>query len=761
MQRLNMTIWRVVALLITGGLLVAACGGGGDEVDVNLFGQQPTQLDSQSAQQVASTFLDAWRQKDYETMYALISPNARDAFSQSVFVSTYEDVDTGLLNIDALEWTIHGVISQGTTAVVDYSVTFDTRLLGTFTDPRSGDDPRLMRLIATPEGWRVAWSRGDIFSGWTNSSSLVPERTLPTRGNIYDREGRILVDQNGVSMQLYARKDEMSSEAGCIEVMSRVLRQDVVELQERYGIWNPDSIFLLGEVSQDTWAVEGSAIQAECSTDPRERSTRQYYDRVAPHLVGYVGQIPLERQSEYEARGYPSDALVGRGGVEEAFENELSGTIGIRLVIRSVTGTLIRVVAERPASPGQSVYLTIDRDLQLGLQFLLADAYSQGQPTWAPTSPGAAAVVMDINTGEILAMASYPDYDPSVFNPDTPVYQPSEVIAGYRNDPNRPLLNRATQGSYPLGSVFKIFSMAAGLDSGAWSLSSSVNCTGQWNGEPYGDRVRSDWLPEGHGTLNMQQGLIASCNPYFWSLGLALNQADPDILPSYTRAFGFGSAPSLQGLNTDSGFVLGPDNIVEERSTQWTNSNALNLVIGQDVVGVNPLQVVRATAAIANGGTLYRPLVVQKVQLIGEEPSQTFAPRGDEMDIDPDVLAAIREAMCEVTTNHTIGTAAFIFDAQGDSWLDYHDNAVSVCGKTGTAQSGQANPHAWFSAFAPADNPQIAVVVIVENSCEGSEVAAPIVRRTLEVYFGLDQNYGWPSLWQSGCTQIGPDVIGP
>ncbi|NDJ86673.1 MAG: hypothetical protein GYB66_12370 [Chloroflexi bacterium] len=751
--------WRqmliLLGLLLTA-LVLSGCTDDGGNSSLDLFGAEPTQLDSTSAESVSTTFLDAWRDQDYETMYSLITPNARDAFSLDEFISIYQSVDE-TLGLNELAWEIAaGPLVQGNSATVDYIVTFDTDLLGVFRDPNPDIEPmaeRTMWLVATSnEGWRVAWSRTDIFSGWTNESRLRVERVMPTRGNIYDRNGKILVDQNGVSIGIYLIENNIPNTSQCVIELARILRKEEDDIQAIFDRYLSDTRFLVGEISQETANAENGILSSVCNYEPRPRDTRQYYDRVAPHIIGYIGQIPADQQANYRLQGYPDDALVGLAGVEQAFEAELRGTIGIRLYIESNTGIPIRTVAQRAPQSGNSLYLTIDRDLQLGVQAVLAEAYDYAQPTWAPTSPGAAAVVMNVNTGEILAIASYPDFDPSVFNPDTAVLNPAQEIQRFRDDPRRPLVNRATEGTYPLGSVFKVFSMIAGLDSGVWSANRTNVCTGTWDGTQYNDVVRTDWLPQGHGLLDMKGGLVNSCNPYFWQMSVALNNADPFLLPNYAVRMGFGQAPPFQGISTDQGLIPNPDwKQRQPEGSLWGQGDASNLVIGQGEMGVNPLQVVRATAVVANNGTLYEPLIVREVGFIGDEPEITYQPVGEDLGLRPDVLDLTREAMCEVTTR---GTANFMY--QG--WYEHNAFQIIVCGKTGTAQSGGINPHAWFNAFAPAENPEIAVAVVVERSCEGSEVASPIVYRIMELYFPqLRQDYGWPTLWQTGCAEIGPD----
>jgi penicillin-binding protein 2 len=464
-------------------------------------------------------------------------------------------------------------------------------------------------------------------------------------------------------------------------------------------------------------------------------------------VVGFIGQIPTEQSSEYDSLGYPSDALVGISGIEAAWERELRGTVGNRLSLFSITDERLRTITEKQATPGQSVYLTLNRDLQAGVQQALASAYSFAEPTWARNSPGAAVVVMDVNTGAILAMASYPNFDPAVFSPDSPYLDPASLILEYNTDFRRPLLNRATQGRYPLGSVFKLVSSVAGADSGLVPLDTLYQCTRVWNGEAYGDIQRTNWFQGNDGVLDGQGAIIRSCNPYYWQMGVTLNATDPFLLPNYARMLGFEQASGLRGVAEDPGVVPDPDWKANQGFT-WSQADTSNLIIGQGELSVTPLQVARMVGAIANGGRLMTPYLVDRVQLIGEEPSYTATPAFEDLPIDPQVLADIRDAMCQVTTTPR-GTANFIYQ----EWYDFHANRVIVCGKTGTAQAGNNQPHAWFAAFAPAEEPEIAIAVIVENSCEGSEVAAPIVRRAVEIFYGLPE-YGWPALWQGACSEI-------
>lgn len=743
---------RTILLGLVMVLVLSACGQtDSGTLAGNGSGSNPSQLSLTEADQVVQTFLNGWQSKDYLTMYNLISPNSRDAFSLEAFTEEYETAANGmgLLGMTSL---ITSSLRQGTTAAVMYDVTFDSGIFGTIEDPG-----RTMRLLETPEGWRIAWSRMDIFAELAEGARLELRRTQPNRGNIYDRNGRTLADENGKSVLLYGAQQNMPDVDACIREMARILSQEYADMALEFARWNPDTLFLVGEIDPETYANERATLSSVCGItddDAGERPTRRYFADVAPHIVGYVGRIQEAEAEEYAAKGYPADALVGQEGIEKSYEDYLAGKMGGRLVIAAPTGETLRVIAESAAEPGQSVYLTIDRDLQAAVQLAFKEAYDESIPTWSNTSPGAAAVVMDVNTGEVLAAVSYPGYSPGLFNPNSPVYDPAQEIANLKSDWRTPLFNRVTRGLYPAGSVFKIVSMAAGLDSGVYSVDKWFTCNGIWYGGNYGDALteRTDWIyPGSHGSLNFIGALTNSCDPYFWELGVNLHNTDPNLLPDYAHMMGIGVATGQTDLPEELGYVPNPGDYFDRTGSDWAMGDTLNLVIGQGRMQITPLQIARMVTAVANGGTMYVPRFVKEVKIIGEEPVYAGAPQVESvLDFDPSVFAAIQQSMCEVTTAPT-GTARYIFE----EWYNFQGTDVVICGKTGTAQTGGENtpPQAWFAAFAPQDEPEIAIAVIVENSCEGSEVAAPIVRRIVEDYYGM-QHSVWPPLWQEACTTL-------
>ena len=746
---------KVFWLGLISVIVLSACGGDVSLGSLDNSGLNPTpQLTLEEAEQVAETFLQAWRASDYEAMYTLISPNAREAYTLESFTDEYSNAALKL-TLNELETHTDSSLRQGTTAAVMYNVIFKTASFGDLTD-----DGRTMRLIETPEGWRVAWSRMDIFAELAEGARLELTSNQPGRGNIYDRNGNVLVDQNGQMVELYIVRQDLTNEEACIQALSRILVRETADLQAKFDAFSIETRFLVGQVDPETYTAESQALRELCAigdddADTLTRSTRRYYKDLAPHLIGYVGQIQPAQQEEYAKLGYPTDALVGQEGVEAAYESYLAGKIGATLRIVAPTGEVLRNIASSNSEPGQSIYLTIDRDLQAGVQQAFVEAYDIAAPTWAKTSPGASAVVMDVNTGEVLASVSYPGFDVTLFDPNSNAFNRAQEITNLNNDTRRPLLNRVTLAQLPPGSTFKIISMAAGLDSGVFNANTTRTCTGIWYGGQYGDGLesRTDWFyPNGHGTINFIKALTYSCDPYFWELGVALFNEDPNILTEYAELLGLGSPTGQDVLPETAGMV--PD-AAEHQRLQGVPSSLgamLNMVIGQGDVLATPLQMVRMVAAIANDGTLYKPQFVSKIGLIGDEPVYTMQPEATStLDFDPSVFEAIQQAMCDVTLDPN-GTARFIFD----EWYDWQQNPPIVCSKTGTAQTGGATtpPQAWFVSFVPQDNPEIAIVVVVENSCEGSEVAAPITRRIIEDYYHMPHSE-WPPLWQSGCSTIG------
>ena len=733
--------------------LLAACSSpsastpadGADKVQPAAAG--PTlALTIEQAQQTAGDFLNAWNAGNYDAMYSLLHVKTQGTITRADFATSYTRAEQTLTVLaGGKSYAFSNAIQQGDHAQIAYGMTFKTRLFGTV-----NDSDRVLTLESTAQGWRIAWSAGDVFAEMKDGAVLDLITSTPNRGNIYDRDGNVLADQNGqqVTVTLLTEHYPTNDPDGCFTQLARVFpARDAAALKKVYAQFTGRAQgYIVGELSSTRYTAEKPTLDKVCTLAYKAQPAREYpQGGLAPHVVGYVGHIPAEAQADWVAKGYSPDALIGIDGVESAEESVLAGHGATTLVLRN-HGVIVRTLAQSAAVPSQSVYLTIDSKLQTSVQNALKEAYSSSS-AYFYTSKGGAALVMDVHTGALLAIASYPDFDVNAFNPNSPLPNAQTLVNQWAIDPRKPTFNRATLGQYPLGSVFKIVSMAAAADSGTMGLNTPVTCTGVWDGKPLGDRFRTDWIhnqgPGQHGTINMKQALTGSCDIYFWHIGWTLNAADPNILPRYAKQMGFGAPTGIKDARESIGDVPNPDTYPQTQGKQWTGSDALDLAIGQGTLLVTPLQVVRMVAGVANGGTLYQPMLVKQIG-IANQPSYVATPIvSGQMNVKPEILAAIRESMCQVTTDRTLGTATFVFH-------DFDFKNVVVCGKTGTAESGQANPHAWFAAFAghTIDTPDIAVVVVIENSYEGSYVAAPIVRRIIEAYYGMPYN-PWPAWYGS------------
>ncbi|MFQ3568466.1 MAG: penicillin-binding transpeptidase domain-containing protein [Aggregatilineales bacterium] len=696
-------------------------------IQIPTLASLPSVHQLEGAERVAREFLQNWHDGDLERMFELISFASQDAHPRETFIAFYENA-AAVMRLAALDIRSNAIFRESeAVAVFNYDVVFETDGLGTIED-RNRD----LRLVVDDraQDWRVAWTPADLFPELASGGRLRFDPSIPNRGNIYDRNGVVLADQEGRIVNVNVVRSRMPDYDNCLNALSAALNQPASEIQARLEARPPTELVMIGVIEEQTYVNTHELLEQYCSARFEGRRVRRYPDgTLAPHILGYVGYPDEASVDAVIAAGFTRDSIIGRSGIELSWDAELRGQPAARLVIVSPTGEVLRELGRIDARPGQSLWLTIDSDFQRQVSQIVADAFTQAKETWAPRSNGAAVVVVDIHTGELLALVSYPTFDNNAYNTFPIMGQRAgqSLVVDYQADPRNPEVNRTTQGVYTLGSVMKTLSAVAAADSGVYALDERYTCTGLWSR----DIVRTDWLPGGHGTLTLAGGITNSCNPYFYEVGYRLFMADPWILPNYARLAGLGMPTGLTDIPEETGFIPDPDWFRTSFGYEMPFSEEVNVAIGQGYVQVTPLQVTLWTAAIANGGWLYTPHLVREVGLVGVGRRPAFEPEARFLDIRPDVLDVVRSGMCAVT-NTPSGTAEFVFR---NSPLQ----TIGVCGKTGTAQTGQPGtpPHAWFSAYAPRQNPEIAVVVMVETAGEGSAVAAPIARQVLEAYFGM------------------------
>lgn len=662
-------------------------------------------------EETTAAFLAAWRSKDYPAMYALLSPLSQAATSSEDFTARYQGV-ADAATLVSLETKILSSLKEGTAAQVSYSVTLHTALVGDITRQTK------MFLKYENDRWGVSWADDTILPELAGGNVLVMDYEIPARANIYDRDGHALAaEANAVALGIIP--GQITDEPALLAALANLLgrREDTIRALYEYA--KPDWYVPVGEANADEVQSRYNYLSGLGGLVMNTIRTRYYTDGgVAPHVVGYVSKIPVEQFEAYKAKGYRGDEKVGVAGLEAWGEQYLAGKRGGRLAVFTPAGQLVEVLAESSAAPAQSIYTTLDRDFQKQVQAALG------------SMPGA-IVALDYNTGEVLAMASNPSYDPNWFDPTNPNSINLNVIL---NDPYRPLLNRATQGTYPPGSVFKIATLAAALKSGLFAPDTTYTCTGVWDelGPGY---VKYDWtvakeLPP-HGTINLVEALKFSCNPYFWHIGLALWNADENLLSATARGFGLGEFTRIEQVAEARGLIPDPAWKQANVGEVWTGGDSVNMATGQGYVQTTPLQIASMIAAVANGGTLYRPQVVAYVAASGEPPVYTMQPEViGSLPVDADQLEVLRQGMRMVTS-----------ERGGTAYHRFRGLSIPIAGKTGTSEDPGhvfGLPHSWFAGYTFAgrkDRPDIAVAVIVENIGEGSDYAAPIFRRVIESYF--------------------------
>jgi penicillin-binding protein 2 len=731
------TIFMMCCLVFIG--CITACSGKGTMSEVGLAEPILSQA-GQPPEDVVKSFLDAWNAGNFEAMYAQLSPQSQEFYAFPVFQTSYQDA-ANAISLSGVTYTVKGAEIQGMTAAVTYDLSFQSPVFGTIDDPG-----RIMRLVQKPGGWGVAWSSMDIVDGLAAGSRLEVSGRRKPRGEIFDRNGNPLVESVGTMIPLYAAKQDMPNVDDCLDLLADVLMTQRYDLVQVFSIQNPETVFYLGEIDAETAAARGSELENVCAASIAtnfQKDIRHYtVGGGAVHVTGYVGQIPAEQLSTYQSQGYDAGDLIGLSGIEQEYEDVLSGQPEKVLRIISSSGVTLRELAGKEGSDPQSVTLTIDRGLQEAVARALVSAFNYAEPNWAAPgiATGAGAAVIDVKTGAILALASYPFFDPNIFNPESPIPNRGAVVSQVYGDPRLPLRNRAVQEQYFPGSTFKIITLSAALSEKVFT-EPTFYCDLTWDGrEKYRDTAspRFDWrkfepedspVKDAAGELIPSQALTASCNPFFYEMGARLFNKEPNALVNYARNLGLGSPTGL-----DSAFGEAPGRLPNPTAIE----QGINEAIGQGGIQVTILQMARMAASVANGGTLYKPFLVQKVGGDnGTTPIMEAKPQivGDN-GLSDAVLDQVRTGMCGVTMDTKLGTA----------WFDFEKANFATCGKTGTAQSGRREPYGWFVAYAPADDPQIAIAVMVEYSREGSETAGPIVRRILDYYFNQPA-YPYPSWW--------------
>ena len=580
----------------------------------------------------------------------------------------------------------------------------------------------LLIMLALAAGlWRLQVLGAENFRLLAEQNRIRKVPVMAGRGKLFDRENRLIVD-NYPSVSCFLVREQNRSLEDDLPLIARGLNLDLEQLRATLRRYRARPIYEPIPIKQDISADEQAFIEAHRNELPELETIdveRRLYPRdgFAAHLIGYVGEVSEEMLNDTRYAAYEPGDIVGKAGVEQAYDQLLRGEDGSRDVIVDSHGREVGYLRTQHAIPGQSLKLTIDIDLQRTAEVALGNA-------------NGAVVAMDPRNGEILAMVSHPSYDPNAFAVRINRNDWNQLI----DNPNHPLMNKAIQDQLAPGSTFKIIMSAAGLQEGV-AQDMHVNCVG--GGTFYGRFFHCD---RHHGVLNIEQAIPLSCDTFFYTLAQKLGI---DTIAKYATEFGLGQKTGIDLPNEMAGVMPSTQWEMKNFHQRYYPGNTISVGIGQGETQVTPLQLARAIGGIASDGHFVRPHVVNPDQLpanLRQAILDSFPGSGDKtVPLNPDTWMIITDGMAAATTS---GTAAAS-----------HIEGIDFAGKTGTAQvvgggdthtkGGAKTPNSWFVGMVPRRNPEIVIAVLQEHGDWGSlsaHIAAQMVTTYVNKKRAADHN---------------------
>lgn len=526
-----------------------------------------------------------------------------------------------------------------------------------------------------------------------NSIRIIPIEG--PRGNIFDRNNKLLVTSR-LSFDVALVYQEINDMARLKSVLKDTLGISQADLSRALlkSAGRPYAPVTVAEdiekekairLEEASFDISGMVIQT--------RSKRNYiYGAVGSHIFGYLSEVTEEELESLRDYGYRMRDLVGRDGIEKYYDTYLKGVDGGTQIEVDSRGRQMRLLGLKEPSSGKDVYLTIDIDLQSVCDNLLG-------------AHKGAVIVMDPKTGEVLSLVSHPAFDPNIFVKPNTSNARTRLL---KDRAGRPMSNRAISGLYAPGSVFKIVTASAALNSKKITPRTAFFCPGSYR---LGRAKFDCWKESGHLSQNVVGGLMNSCNVFFYNTGRA---AGVDLLEAYAKLFGFGKLTGIDLPDEVKGIVPGRIWKRLHRNDTWYEGETLNYAIGQGYLSVTPIQVLDMTAVTANRGSLVKPYLVRRIGSADITPA-----KAKNIGLKDDTVRVVRKGLFEVVNNeHGTGKRAKI-------------EGPLVAGKTGTAQNPQGKTHAWFTGFAPYDDPRICIVVFLEHGGKGGLEPAQIAHGVL------------------------------
>ncbi len=568
--------------------------------------------------------------------------------------------------------------------------------------------------------------KGEELKRYSEQNRLKKDRRPPSRGIIFDRHGKTLVD-NRASFDVVLFSQYYPFDHKTDERLAKALQMPVEELRrkmeknKKYRSFYPT--LLKADVDKDIIANIETDAQGFPGIDIEANVQRRYpLEDVSAQLFGYIGEV---NPTDIAMKNFEPGETIGKMGIERTYDAYLRGVNGVGYVEVDALGRrrktegserVMGFVTQAEPIAGNNLYLTLDSDLEQAAAKGMKERKYHGS-----------VVALDVRTGEVLAMVNTPSYHPGKISGRE---VSGKVWAALRSDRDKPLRNRAIQDHYPPGSTFKLFLAIAGLAEGTSAVKHSINCTGKFH---FGNRDFHCWKK--HGVVDLMRSIKESCDSFYYNLG---NQLGVDKIAHYAREFGFGTPTGIRLAGEQGGNI--PDSEWKKRVFKdiWHPGETLSVAIGQGFVDVTPLQLATAYAALGNGGEVFRPYLVRRVEGLSGEVIRDFEPElVRKIELPAGVLDTVKEGLAKVV-NEPGGTAY-----SGRSQL------TIISGKTGTSQvrtfsniksvkcenlSYYERDHGWFVGFAPKENPEIVVATITEHTCH-SAAAVPVVKEVIDAYF--------------------------
>jgi penicillin-binding protein 2 len=553
--------------------------------------------------------------------------------------------------------------------------------------------------------WHLQVTRSDEYRVLAENNRLRRIPVPPNRGAIFDRSGRVLASTRP-ALNLVVSREGLSDRQGQLSRLESVLGLEPDSLSERLEAMRGRPTFEPLVVKEDASLSELARVEARRewfpSVEVEEASLRDYPEgRSIAHALGYVGEVSPRELEQLAGRAVERGDIVGKAGLEASYDEILRGRRGWKLVtVNNLGRPLGESRTGRDPLDGRKLDLTLDARMQAELVEALGEETGAG-------------IFLDVRTGEVLALASTPAFDPNVFAGRVA----PDAWRAIAEDPKRPLHDRAIGSFYAPGSTFKILMSVVGLESGVITPDTVIHCSGSANhyGRPF-----LCWKKGGHGSVRLHEALVHSCNVYYYEVG---RRAGIEAIHKYGSMFHLGRLTGID-LPGERGGILPSDAWKRKaRGEPWYPGDTISVSIGQGLLAVTPVQMATLAAAVANGGTVVTPHLVRD----RTSPVETLGVR-------PETLSVIRDALADVVAFGTGRRAAL--------------GPLPVAGKTGTAQVFKKSAgidadklpkderdHAWFVGYAPADAPEVAFAVVVEHGGHGGTTAAPVARRVLEIFF--------------------------